>query len=143
MCISPTVDAEYFKVLLKNINHVCKKHSIRDLILAGDFNSRYKVWDKINNYKGKILHKWIIKNELILINEPCIPTCRRSQGVSTVDLTLVTSSIAGRISGWRVLDNEESLSDHLYIEFQLGDKADRHTHMENYNNDIKRSRNGI
>lgn len=38
---------------------------------------------------------------------------------SVVDITFVTPTVAARMSGWKVLEETETLSDHLYIRFRV------------------------
>ncbi|XP_029155925.1 uncharacterized protein LOC114928759 [Nylanderia fulva] len=47
-------------------------------------------------------------------------TCVRRQGESFVDLTWVTPSASRLVSGWRVLAEIETISDHRYVEFSVG-----------------------
>ena len=39
---------------------------------------------------------------------------------STIDLTIASAAAAARVSGWEVLFNFESLSDHAYVAFSFG-----------------------
>ncbi|XP_075990132.1 uncharacterized protein LOC142985770 [Anticarsia gemmatalis] len=44
-------------------------------------------------------------------------TCVRHNGGSIVDLSFATPAVARRVAGWRVEEDVETLSDHLYIRF--------------------------
>ncbi|XP_037303080.1 uncharacterized protein LOC119193535 [Manduca sexta] len=46
-------------------------------------------------------------------------TCVRHNGGSVVDITFATPDLARRVQGWRVLVEEETLSDHRYIRFSV------------------------
>ncbi|KMQ93365.1 hypothetical protein RF55_6537 [Lasius niger] len=52
-----------------------------------------------------------------------VPTCVREQGSSIVDITMGSSEVARMIGDWRVDDGAESLSDHRYVKFSLGEKV--------------------
>jgi hypothetical protein len=43
----------------------------------------------------------------------------RRRGGSVVDVTFATPAVAQRVSDWRVLERVETLSDHLYIRFEV------------------------
>ena len=45
----------------------------------------------------------------------------RSTGGSTIDLTISSDSATAWVSGWKVLSNFESLSDHAYVAFSFGE----------------------
>lgn len=47
------------------------------------------------------------------------PTCVRMQESSLVDITWALANLIACVADWRMLPEEESLSDHLYIQFTL------------------------
>jgi hypothetical protein len=53
---------------------------------------------------------------LVLHNAGSSATCVRPQGESIVDLTWSSPAAARWVESWGVLDDVETLSDHLYIE---------------------------
>ena len=62
---------------------------------------------------------WLGLLDLHLFNAVSKPMCVHPRGVSCVDLALVSSSAARRITSWRVGSEVESLSDHKYIMFEV------------------------
>lgn len=52
--------------------------------------------------------------------------CVRKQGSSIVDVTMGSPGIARMIGDWKVDDNTESLFDHRYVRFSLGEKIVSH-----------------
>ncbi|KAG8290744.1 hypothetical protein J6590_076433 [Homalodisca vitripennis] len=63
------------------------------------------------------LNDWIAEHNLVIHNVGS-PTFRRNDSMSYIDLTLTTEDIAGKVVKWKVLE-EENLSDHAYISFEL------------------------
>ncbi|KMQ95342.1 reverse transcriptase [Lasius niger] len=53
------------------------------------------------------------------MNVGLTPTCVRPQGSSIVDLTWASPDTMSFIEEWKVREDLESLSDHLYISFKL------------------------
>jgi hypothetical protein len=72
-------------------------------------------------------------------NEPTFVVCNRKE---VIDLTLRTSKIGNLVSDWHV-SGEPSLSDHIYICFQIGNitseqitfRNPRRTNWESYKDD--------
>ena len=58
---------------------------------------------------------WLGLLDLHLFNAVSKPMCVHPRGVSCVDLALVSSSAARRITSWRMGSEVESLSDHKYV----------------------------
>ncbi|XP_025155964.1 uncharacterized protein LOC112588883 [Harpegnathos saltator] len=92
----------------------------RRVLLCGDFNARSWLWDpRRENRRGEVLSEWAAEMDLRLLNVGGVSTCVRPQGVSVVDLSWVSPGLAGRVTGWSVLEGVETLSDHLYIKFGI------------------------
>jgi len=92
----------------------------KQAIICGDFNAHSRMWGSKNNTdKGIRLVNWAERNNLILKNSGDLPTCIRPQGISVVDLTWATLSIANRIKEWTVEERYLPLSDHNYITFMI------------------------
>ncbi|EFN82526.1 Putative 115 kDa protein in type-1 retrotransposable element R1DM, partial [Harpegnathos saltator] len=90
------------------------------VLLCGDFNARSWLWDpRRENRRGEVLSEWAAEMDLRLLNVGGVSTCVRPQGVSVVDLSWVSPGLAGRVTGWSVLEGVETLSDHLYIKFGI------------------------
>lgn len=57
---------------------------------------------------------------LTILNRGQASTCVRPQEESIVDITIDFQGVAQLVTGWRVLEDVETLSDHLYIKMVLG-----------------------
>lgn len=58
-------------------------------------------------------------NDFVTLNDGVTPTFQGAQGSSFPDLTLCPTKEAAKIKNWKVLDEEENLSDHHCIEFTI------------------------
>ncbi|XP_017889234.1 uncharacterized protein LOC108630445, partial [Ceratina calcarata] len=115
----PNENRNKYEKRLHLITTIITKYNHLMLIIGGDFNAHSKYWGSTkNSVRGKILYNWVKSNRLYIQNVGNNPTCIRPQGSSIVDITFANSKASANITGWRVI-NEESLSDHLYIEFFL------------------------
>lgn len=102
--ISPKKILREFSRTLKELeNSIRTLEKGKQVIIGGDFNAHSLTWgSKRNMDKGIRLAKWAERNNLILKNIGDLPTCVRPQGVSVVDLTWATPSVANRIKEWTV-----------------------------------------
>lgn len=107
-----------FKNFLENLGDAVSK-TRGNIIVAGDFNARSRIWDLVEGARGKLLFEWAVGLGLSLINDYGISTCSRWQGESVVDLTWCSSNCNSDIKEWRVNRELESLSDHFYISFKI------------------------
>lgn len=95
------------------------KQNKETAIVSGDFNAKSPQWGMpFTDYRGVEVTEWIAENELTVINTGVKPTFERLHHSSILDLTLATTDIARRICGWKTLD-EESLSDHKYLQYEI------------------------
>ncbi|XP_041987884.1 uncharacterized protein LOC121739463 [Aricia agestis] len=95
------------------------------VVVAGDFNAKSTRWGSpATDTRGRAMADWLATTGLVVANRGAVSTCVRWQGESIVDLTLVSPSIARRMSGWRVLEEVETLSDHLYIGFDIASTSE-------------------
>ena len=96
-----------------------------------DSNARSTSWhDTTTNNRGKLLEKYIISKQIHIMNEPSTKTTFENRiGKRNIDLTLTTSNALGRITDWKISD-EESNSDHSIITY--GTKM-RKNHKNNTN----------
>ncbi|XP_041989124.1 uncharacterized protein LOC121740461 [Aricia agestis] len=95
------------------------------VVVAGDFNAKSTRWGSpATDARGRAMADWLATTGLVVANRGAVSTCVRWQGESIVDLTLVSPSIARRMSGWRVLEEVETLSDHLYIGFDIASTSE-------------------
>mmetsp|Transcript_1423 Transcript_1423/g.2509 ORF Transcript_1423/g.2509 Transcript_1423/m.2509 type:complete len:243 (-) Transcript_1423:2350-3078(-) len=62
--------------------------NLRVFFLAGDFNARHVAWCHRTNKAGRYLRDCLSSWGATTLNPPQIPTCTRSNGQSTIDLTL-------------------------------------------------------
>lgn len=67
---------------------------------------------------SRVVTEWMAENDLVIANWRNNPTFRRREQTSIIDLTMATNDMRPRISDWHVSD-EESLSDHNYILFNI------------------------
>jgi len=87
-----------------------------EAIITGDFNAKHTDWGSPTSEKrGEALSDLISALGLVICNKGNSSTFHKG---SIIDLTIATPNIARKVLGWRVLD-EESLSDHHYIEFNI------------------------
>lgn len=135
---SPNDNVEKFKIQLQDLNNFILLHKNEHILLSGDFNANLTLWgSNRNNRRGYILLDIMSVLDMRLINSGNIPTCVRVQGSSVVDLTWSTFSLIFYINNWRVLDNinDDSLSDHRFVRFDIKDFNDRsNVKSEKYNN---------
>ncbi|XP_043474028.1 uncharacterized protein LOC122506100 [Leptopilina heterotoma] len=88
-----------------------------DVLIAGDFNSKSPEWGETRlDRRGILVSDMLATNGLVVLNRGHEFTFRRGESGSILDLTIASPRLARRIREWRVLD-EETLSDHQYIEF--------------------------
>jgi len=87
-----------------------------EAIITGDFNAKHTDWGSTTSEKrGEALADLIYALGLVVCNKGNSSTFHKG---SIIDLTIATPNLARKVSGWRVLE-EESLSDHFYIVFDL------------------------
>ncbi|XP_063532848.1 uncharacterized protein LOC134743387 [Cydia strobilella] len=110
--------AEFERYLTEVGAHVAQLSG--PLIVAGDFNAKSTAWGSpVTDVRGEVLEEWAVATGLTLANTGAIHTCVRQQGGSIVDLTFTNASLAGRVNGWKVMADVETLSDHRYIRYDV------------------------
>jgi len=118
--IAPSENAQEFHETLDNLDRDIRLAG-GQCIIAGDFNAKSAMWgDRHTDWRGLVLERWAASLDLGLANVGSAPTCVHRGGYSTIDLTWSTPDISPRIFDWRVLSDEDSLSDHRYIVFGVG-----------------------
>lgn len=119
-------DIEHFKRENdKNVKKGGQKNGLHVLIM-GDLNAWSTLWgSRRTNAKGRLVGDFIAALGLGVLNTPGVSTCRRPQGVSTVDVTLGSAGLIALIRNWKVWDEKETLSDHLLITFEVVDRKYR------------------
>jgi hypothetical protein len=96
------------------------------------------------NPRGESLLEFLVSSNLNILNhgnEPTFVVCNRKE---VIDLTLGTNKIRNLVSNWHV-SVEQSLSDHRYISFQIGNitseqaafRNPRRTNWESYKDDLR------
>ncbi|XP_071579544.1 uncharacterized protein [Temnothorax nylanderi] len=116
----PRWDQARFRRALHEL-HACVRRRLPGRVLvAGDFNAKSTLWGSpATNWRGLALETWAAGLGLCLLNTGREITCVRRQGASIVDLSWANPLAAREIEGWGVVTDQESLSDHLYIEMRV------------------------
>ncbi|KMQ88952.1 reverse transcriptase [Lasius niger] len=123
--VSPRLGLRDFNSILDEISLVLSNRVDR-LVIEGDFNAKACLWGASRtNGRGRLMSIWAAERDLRLANIGNNPTCVRAQGSSIVDITWVSSDILPFVKDWRVEEEIESLSDHLFIAFALSTSRSR------------------
>lgn len=59
----------------------------------------------------------MMANNLHVMNDGRKPTLIRHNGVSYIEISMISEEHVTRGTDWEVIDSEDSLSDHQYIDF--------------------------
>lgn len=90
-------------------------------IIAGDFNAKSPAWgSQHEDARGEIMQNWISSLDLLVLNDGKVPTFTRRNQRSYIDLTLCSRSMEREVKKWKVSVEEESLSLHRYISYEIG-----------------------
>lgn len=111
-----------FDAILVNIQEIIKElqKTNRPILITGDINSKATQWGNKNTDKrGKEWNKIIEENQLIIINQGDVPTYESSRGSSYIDITLTNEKLYKKVINWKVEREEELLSDHNVITFEI------------------------
>ncbi|GFW09223.1 hypothetical protein TNCV_2101771 [Trichonephila clavipes] len=104
---------------LHKISQVFSSKNLNRLVWSMDSNSKSELWfSPYSDARGNKLSEFISANNLFIINEDCGPTFRATQGTSYIDTTVIGSDLLEDNSSW-CLSKNESLSDHVMIEFKF------------------------
>lgn len=115
---SPNTSLAEFENFLRQLEANIRS-SRCNVIVAGDFNAKNQAWSStINDAKGDLLLDMIQSLGLTVCNQGNAPTRVKNGYSSHIDITLISDKIARKIKKWRILD-EETLSDHKYITFEV------------------------
>ncbi|XP_013173114.1 PREDICTED: uncharacterized protein LOC106121832, partial [Papilio xuthus] len=118
-----------FESLLDQVGALIRRGP-RHVVVMGDFNARSSAWgDVVTNPRGAVLEEWALTTGLTVLNRGSRPTCVRPQGNSVVDISFACPATARRVYGWEVVEGVETLSDHLYIRFQISDSTSAPVHQ--------------
>ncbi|VVD03859.1 unnamed protein product [Leptidea sinapis] len=81
------------------------------ILVMGDFNCRSRSWgDTMTGVRSAPLVAWAAELGLVVLNTGGVATCVRPQGASIVDITLASREASCRVTGWRVVEDVETLS---------------------------------
>ena len=109
-------DRNFTQIELENLIQQLPK----PFILSGDFNSHNEIWfDKKTDTRGKIVEKFILENNLCLLDENHF-TFNRGDSQTHIDLTLVSPEIFVDFV-WSTY-NDQCSSDHVPIIIKTKDK---------------------
>lgn len=91
-----------------------------NILIGGDFNAWSQEWGSArNDLRGGQLADLAASLDLMVENSGSTATYRRINAESVIDVTFARLVAPAAIRGWKVLDGEESASDHRYITFTL------------------------
>lgn len=117
---SPNKGLAEFEALLADLGAFVGQTLPCAILVAGDFNAKSSAWgSSVTDVRGRALQDWVTITGLSIVNRGTQNTCVRQHGGSVVDITLASPAIQGLVAGWRVVTEAESLSDHLYIRFDV------------------------
>ncbi|XP_075210500.1 uncharacterized protein LOC142317836 [Lycorma delicatula] len=113
--MSPNVELGVFEETLDELsrlrNAVCK-----DVVICGDFNAKNVAWGAgVTDRRGLFLEELMAVLGLICLNDGELLTLVRVNGVF-----FVSPGLARMARCWLVLKEEETLSDHEAIYFEVG-----------------------
>ncbi|XP_050490232.1 uncharacterized protein LOC126873433 [Bombus huntii] len=116
MYVSPNSGWAAFKEFLDRVGDCVRRRLPRQVLVLGDFNAHSTEWGNARtNARGHALTNWAAGLGLLLVNGGSTSTCVAWRGSSIVDITWASPDAFRRVSGWRVAEGVETLSDHLYI----------------------------
>lgn len=121
--LSPNMPLAEYSLAMQELSEILSKIHPSPVLLAGDFNARSPLWGcYTTSNNAEYLSELMSTMDMRLINHGNTPTCVRPQGSSVVDLVWTSVGLQERIRAWRVLE-EESLSDHRYLEYEVHAKV--------------------
>ncbi|XP_024224851.1 uncharacterized protein LOC112213192 [Bombus impatiens] len=113
---SPNSGWAAFEEFLDGVSDCVRRRLPRKVLVLGDFNAHFTEWGNARtNARGRTLSTWAAGLGLLLVNRGSTRTCVAWRGSSIVDITWACLDAFRRISGWRVAEGVETLSDHFYI----------------------------
>lgn len=116
---SPNKSTEEYAGFLDGLTRDIAHHAGKKVVIGGDFNGWATDWGcSHTNERGQQVLEWAARNDLVVLNDGS-PTFRRGETSSAIDLTLCTERTREDVAKWSVLEQTETLSDHLLIELVL------------------------
>ncbi|XP_043591830.1 uncharacterized protein LOC122571768 [Bombus pyrosoma] len=128
-----------FEELLDGVGDCVRRHLPRQILVLGDFNAHSAEWgNPRTNARGRALPDWAAGLGLLLVNRGSTSTCATWRGCFVVDITWASPDTFRRITGWRVAEGIETLSDHLYIFMEVKDTPGPGTVTTGNGRDLRR-----
>ncbi|CAL7932874.1 unnamed protein product [Xylocopa violacea] len=115
----------------------------KEVIILGDYNAQDFSWADRSDVRGRVITETMNEMNLYCMNTWNVKTCRRHNGSSTIDIVLGSEKVKDRIVKWRVAE-EETLSDHRYVEFEITDRVEivpKERVNRNKNKNVNRNNN--
>ncbi|XP_066157699.1 uncharacterized protein [Euwallacea fornicatus] len=124
---SPNASKDKFVRFLDDLSVHLGDLKGKRVVIGGDLNAKSAIFGSpVTNVRGKLLEEWMLAHGLIGFNAGGIPTFARKTGESIIDITLGNDLVAGDLEEWRVMEEEETLSDHRAVRFVVREiKSDR------------------
>jgi hypothetical protein len=117
---SPNKTLAEFETYMDELTEVVRRMAQRQVLVMGDLNAKATDWGSPRtDARGRVVCEWAAATGLVLLNRGTELTCVRQRGGSIVDVTFASPSVADRVRDWRVMVDEETLSDHRYIRFDI------------------------
>lgn len=90
-----------------------------ECIITRDINAKPMRWgNRMDDERGNLWLEWIDELDMMVLNEGDKPTFERDNSTSIIDVTFASIRVGRMVRDWKVLE-EESLSDHNYIYFEV------------------------
>lgn len=110
--------------LLEDIEAIIRPKMDGPVLVAGDLNAKSDAWGSpVTDVFGRAVAEWADALGLVVFNRGSVPICVRHNGSSIIDITLGNGRAARMVRTWRVMEGEETLSDHLYVCFGVSDPS--------------------
>ena len=114
---SPNKTSEEFTEYLERIDEKTRAHRGPTLV-AGDLNAHSRAWGSPNtDARGIELEETLAQNDLFIVNVPVDPA--RAQEFCTTFIDITAASNPSSILRWAICGQEESSSDHPYIDYEI------------------------
>lgn len=121
---SPNATRSELETFLDGLGAFIGQTHPRPVLVAGDLNAKSVAWGSpATDPWGETLEEWVTTTGLCVLNQGSVNTCIRRSGGSIVDITFASPVLARRVSGWKVLEEVETLSDHLYVRFSVSNSS--------------------
>lgn len=124
MYFSPNKSPPQFEEYLNRVAEEIRRHIPGSVLAMGDLNAKAEEWGSPStDARGEVLAEWGAELDLLILNRGNSHTCVRHNGGSIVDITMGSPQAACMVTGWRVLEGSETLSDHRYIRMEISDPS--------------------